>query len=259
MRAFIGFAALAGGLVLASTASAAPSVDIRYAAARVTVIPEARSDVQVFVARGNGQLPLTVTSQGEQTVVEGNLHLRPYSCHSVFGKPGVFVFGIGNIGFDELPQVVIHVPMDAHVSAGEAVWGSVGHANSLDLRDAGCGDWTVAPVSGPLNIGVAGSGDVKASGAGWAEVHVSGSGDVSLGEVRGALTTAISGSGDVSAASINGPLEARISGSGDVKIHGGRATTMRVHIAGSGDVNVAHVNGSVTKHIAGSGDVNVGR
>ncbi len=278
MRAFIGLAALAGGLVLASAASAAPGVDIRYAAARVTVIPEARGDIQVFVAKGNGQLPLTVTRQGDQVVVEGNLHMRPYSCHSLFGKPAVFIFGIGNVGIDDLPQVVIHVPMDAHVSAGEAVWGSVGRTSSLDFRDAGCGDWTLAPVSGPLNIGVAGSGDVKASGAGWAEVHVSGSGDVALGEVRGALTTAISGSGDVTAASINGPLDARISGSGDVKIHGGRATTMRVHIAGSGDVtlkgpadsleasiagsgdvNVGPVSGSVTKHIAGSGDVNIGR
>jgi len=278
MRAFIGFAALAGGLVLASAASAAPSVDIRYAAARVTVIPEARSDIQVFVAKGNDRLPLTVTRQGEQTVIEGNLHMRMTNCHSTFGKPAVFIWGIGNVGFDDLPQVVVHVPMDAHVSAGEAVWGSVGHTNSLDLRDAGCGDWTAGPVNGPLNLGVAGSGDVKVSGAGWAEVHVSGSGDVALGEVRGALTTAISGSGDVSAASINGPLDARISGSGDVKIHGGRATTMRVHIAGSGDVtlkgpadsleasiagsgdvNVGPVSGSVTKHIAGSGDVNIGR
>ena len=278
MRAFIGFAALAGALGLASVASAAPSVDIRYAAARVTVIPEARSDIQVFVAKGNARLPLTVTRQGEQTVIEGNLHMRPVSCHSMFGKPAVFIFGIGNIGIDDMPQVVIHVPMDAHVSAGEAVWGSVGHANSLDLRDSGCGDWTAAPVSGALNVAVSGSGDVHASGAGWAEVRVSGSGDVSLGEVHGALTTSISGSGDVTAASINGPLDARISGSGDVSVKGGQATTMRVRIAGSGDVtlkgpaqsldasiagsgdvNVGRVSGAVTKHIAGSGDVNVGR
>ena len=278
MRAFIGFAALVGGLALASAASAAPSVDIRYAAARVTVIPEARSDVQVFVAKGNTRLPLTVTRQGETTVVEGNLHMRGANCHTMFGKPAVFIFGIGNIAYDDLPQVVVHVPMDAHVSAGEAVWGSVGHTNSLDLHNSGCGDWTVAPVNGPLNIGVAGSGDVSAAGAGWAEVRVSGSGDVKLGEVRGALTAAISGSGDVAAASINGPLDARIAGSGDVQVRGGRATTMHARIAGSGDVtmkgpadsldasiagsgdvNVGHVSGPVTKHVSGSGDVNVGR
>ncbi len=278
MRAFIGFAALAGGLALASAASAAPGVDIRYAAARVTVIPEARSDIQVFVSKGNDRLPITVTRQGDQVVVEGNLRGRPYGCHTVFGKPSVFVFGAGNFGIDALPQVVIHVPMDAHISAGDAVWGSVGRTSSLDLRDSGCGDWTVAPVGGALNIAVAGSGDVRAEGAGWAQVRVSGSGDVSLGEVRGALTTSISGSGDVTAASINGPLDAQVSGSGDVKIRGGQATTVRVRIAGSGDVTlhgpadsleasiagsgdvtVGQVRGSVTKHISGSGDVNVGR
>jgi hypothetical protein len=198
MRAFIGFAALAGGLVLASAASAAPSVDIRYTAARVTVIPEARGDIQVFVARGNSQLPLTVTRQGDQTVVEGNLHMRMANCHSMLGKPAVFIFGIGNIGIDDLPQVVIHVPMDAHVSAGEAVWGSVGRSNSLDLRDAGCGDWTVAPVSGPLNLGVAGSGDVTLKGpADSLEASIAGSGDVNVGHVSGSVTKHISGSGDV--------------------------------------------------------------
>ena len=278
MRAFIGFAALAGGLALASAAAAAPGVDIRYAAARVTVIPEARTDIQVFVAKGNDRLPITVTRQGDQVVVEGNLHMRPYSCHTVFGKPSVFIFGAGNFGVDALPQVVIHVPMDARVSAGDAVWGSVGRSNSLDLHASGCGDWTAAAVSGPLNISVAGSGDVRAEGAGWAQAHVSGSGDVNLGEVRGALSTSISGSGDVTAASINGPLEAQVAGSGDVRIKGGRATTMRVHIAGSGDVTlrgpadsldasiagsgdvtVGEVRGTVTKHISGSGEVNVGR
>ena len=278
MRALIGSAALAAALAAAAAAAAAPSVDIRYAAARVTVIPEARNDVQAVVTKANSRLPLTVTRQGDRVVVEGNLHMRPTSCHTLLGKPAVYIFGIGNIGIDDLPQVTVHVPMDARVSAGEAVWGAVGRANSLELRDSGCGDWTAAPVSGPLNVGVSGSGDVRAAGAGWAEVHVSGSGDVGLGEVRGALTASISGSGDITAASINGPLDARISGSGDVRVKGGQATTMRVHIAGSGDVtmkgpaqsldasiagsgdvNVGAVSGSVTKHIAGSGDVNIGR
>ncbi len=279
MRALVGFAAAAGlALGLAGAASAAPSVNIIHAAARVTVIPEARSDVQVQIVHANGALPLNITRNGDQTVVDGGLFMRPINCHTTFGKPRVFVFGKGDYSWDDLPQIIVRTPMDAHVSAGEAVWGSIGRANSVDLHDAGCGDWTVDQVAGPLNVAVAGSGDVKAAGAGWAEARISGSGDVNLGQVRGALTASISGSGDVNAGSINGPLDARISGSGDVKINGGQATTMRVHIAGSGDVvlkgtaqsleasiagsgdvDVSHVTGSVTKHVSGSGEVNVGR
>jgi len=278
MRAFIGFSAAFIAIAGASAAASAPGVEFRDAAARVTVIPEARSDVLVEVVRANPRLPLTISHAGDQVSVDGGLRMRPQGCHSVLGKPAVFIFGVGDFGVDALPQVVVHTPMDARVGAGELVFGRVERANSVELRNSGCGDWTVGPVAGDLAVSVSGSGDVRAEESGSAKVRISGSGDVGLGAVRGGLSAAISGSGDVKAASINGPLEARISGSGDVTVRGGQATSMKAQIAGSGDVTmkgpaqsldasiagsgdvtVGRVTGAVVKHVSGSGDVNIGR
>ena len=47
-----------------------------------------------------------------------------------------------------MPQVVIRTPRDVNVDAGGAVFGSVGRSASLDLGNAGCGDWTIANVDG---------------------------------------------------------------------------------------------------------------
>ena len=54
MRAFIGFAAVAGGLALASAASAAPGVDIRYAvgASLVSVIATSSGAAAAYVKEG---------------------------------------------------------------------------------------------------------------------------------------------------------------------------------------------------------------
>ena len=53
------------GLLGASAASAAPGLEIRDSAVRVTIIPEARSDVSVTVTQTNGRLPLRITRMGD--------------------------------------------------------------------------------------------------------------------------------------------------------------------------------------------------
>jgi hypothetical protein len=277
-----------GGMVLlgvgavavlaAGVAQAAPSVEIRHAVARVTIVPEARSDVAVFVTRTNKRLPLWITREGDRVVVDGRLGWRNITCHSVFGGPAAFVWGIGNIGYGDMPQIVVRVPLQAKAGAGGAVFGAVGPGAGLDLANSGCGDWKVADQNGPLRLSLAGSGDVRAGAAAAAEVHISGSADVNMGAARGGLIAAVSGSGDITAARVDGPLHVRVSGSGDVRIRDGAVTDMSVSVAGSGDVhfggvaqsleaNVAgsgdvsatRVTGPVSKHVAGSGDVSVGR
>ena len=87
----------------------------------------------------------------------------------------------------------------------------------------------------------------------------SGSGDISVADVRGPLTVRIAGSGDVK---VNGgeasEVDVSIAGSGGVRF-GGLARSLKASIAGSGDVSVAEVQGPITKHIFGSGEVRVGR
>jgi hypothetical protein len=278
MRVIAFTAATALLAAAAGSAAAAPSIEIRHAAARVTIVPEARSDVQVTVVRANGRLPMQINHFGDATIVDGPLGHRSPNCNEVLGQRSVFIWGIGRVAYADLPQIVVRTPLDAHVVADGAVYGVVGRGHSLDLSNGGCGDWTVADQDGALHIHTSGSGDVHAGSAGAADIRTSGSSDISLKGVREGLTASITGSGDVVAAWVNGPLHAHIAGSGDVSVKagqvsdmdasiagsgdvkfGGVARSLTAHIAGSGDVDVARVNGPVSRQIAGSGDVNVGQ
>jgi hypothetical protein len=270
---------LAAGAALAATAAAAdPRVEVRHAAARVVVVPEARSDVVIQVLHTNPKLPLRVTHEGDSVVVDGGLGWRSPNCHGSDGHYWVDGWGMGRVGWDELPQILVHTPLKAHVAVSGAVFGNVGRGQGLEFSNAGCGDWTVADQAGPLHVSLAGSGDVRAGAAAATEAHISGSSDLYLRQASGGLTAGMSGSGDINAGRVDGPLKLRISGSGDVDVRGGQvgdmyvsiagsgdvkfggvATSLEANIAGSGDVTVAHVTGAVVKHVAGSGDVNVGR
>jgi hypothetical protein len=272
----MGAAAIAS--LAAGAVQAAPSVEIRHAVARVTIVPEARSDVAVFVTRTNPRLPLRITRQGDTVVVDGGLGWRNINCRNLFGRPAASVWGIGDIRYDDMPQVVVRMPLHAAAAAGGAVFGAVGPGAGLDLANSGCGDWKVADQNGPLRVSVSGSGDVRAGTVGAADVHISGSADVYVRAAREGLTGAVSGSGDVNAVEVNGPLRVRVAGSGDVRVRGGAVTDMTVsvagsgdvhfggvaqslqaNVAGSGDVSAARVTGPVSKHVAGSGEVSVGR
>lgn len=255
----ISAAAAAAAAALAGPALAEPSVEIKYAAARVVVIPEARSDVKVQIVSTSASLPLMVRNEGEKVVVDGDLRRRVHGCSTMFGKPTVHVLGLGQVAYDDLPQIVVRTPMDVRIEAGGAVFGSIARAEAVRLSNAGCGDWTIGNVKGALHISEAGSGDVRAGTAGELHVHVAGSGDIMAHEVSGAMEVDIAGAGDVSATSVNGPLKAQVAGSGDVKVNGGHASEMIVRIAGSGDIRFGGVADSLNVTIAGSGDVSVAK
>ena len=249
------FAVLAG--LAPAAASAEPTVEIKNAVARLVVIPEPRSDVKVEFVSTNPALPITVTREGDRTVLNGGLGRRMNGCWRTGRQAGVTVRNLGRVSYDDLPQIVVRTPTHIQVAAGGAVFGSVGRSDSLVLSNAGCGDWTVANVKGELQVNQAGSGDTRAGAAGALVVHVAGSGDVSAGAVSGPMRVDIAGSGDVRAASIQGPLRANIAGSGDVHVAQGSASEVTVRIAGSGDLRFGGAAGELNAQVAGSGDVTV--
>ena len=254
--AIIAFLALAGA---AGAAIAGPAVEIRDAAVRVTVIPEARQDVKVQLVTTNAALPLTVRNELDHVIVDGHMRHRIGGCRTMFGKTVVHVRGVGQVPLDNLPQIVVRAPMDVHVAAGSAVFGNVGRSDSLVLSNAGCGDWTVANVKGRLEINDAGSGDIHAGGAGELAAHVAGSGDIQMRQIHGAASIDVAGSGDVTAAALWGPLRTNVMGSGDIRIDGGHASDVVVNIAGSGDVRFGGVADNLNASVAGSGDIDVAK
>ena len=254
MRTALIIAAAAAAALTAGAASAA-SVEVKDAVARVTVIPENRTDVKVEVVQANGKLPLEVRTFGGQTIVDGHLGHRIRDCHGNGDNVSVRVRDLGDVAWKDMPQVVIHTPRDVDIDVGEAVWGSVGRSASVKLGNAGCGDWTVGNTDGAMRISQAGSGDTRTGSAGETSIRVAGSGNTTVGDIRGELKVTIAGSGDVAVASLAGPMDVHVMGSGDVKIASGHASTMTVGIAGSGNVDFRGAAETLKAHIAGSGDI----
>jgi hypothetical protein len=219
------------------------------------VIPENRSDIKVEFLSANPALPLEIRTFAGRTIVDGRLGRRIHECRGSGENVSVRVRGAGEIGWKDMPQVVIRTPRDVDMDAGGAVWGSIGRSASVKLGNAGCGDWTLANVEGAMRVSQAGSGNTRTGSAGEAKIRVAGSGDTALGDIKGQLTVDIAGSGDVQVASIEGPLDVRIAGSGDVKVAGGHASTMSVMVAGSGNVDFRGVAETLKARVAGSGDV----
>lgn len=266
------------GVLAGGVAVAGPGVQIRGAAARVVIIPEARKDIAVTIVKRSSRLPIKVRTFNGTVFITGDIGHRSHGCLTANGQRTVGIWGRGAVSYDDLPRVVIRTPMDVRISAGEAVFGDVGRSNSLDLTNQGCGAWIIGNVERRLRLDQAGSGDAHAGDAGSAELSVAGSGDIATQAIRGPVTAVSSGSGGITVVSIHGPLDARIAGSGDIHVRGGRIGKMSASIAGSGDVvfggvadslnasiagsggvTVAGVTGAVTRRVFGSGEVKVGR
>ncbi|MGN6423105.1 MAG: GIN domain-containing protein [Asticcacaulis sp.] len=237
----------------AGAAQAHTEVSLKNIAARVVVIPENRSDVDLRVVYGKAKVPvIMVHSEGSRLVADGKLGNHGVNCK----VDGANVPGLGFVAMADLPTVYIRTPMDAKVSAGGATWGEVRASQSLDLGEGGCGKWTVGDVSGKAEISIGGSGDVTAGKMGDAEVNIGGSGNFYGGAAQ-ALEANIGGNGDISLNSVDGPVEVNIGGSGNVKIDSGQSPKLEVNIAGSGDVRHGGTVRDLEVNIVGSGDVRV--
>jgi hypothetical protein len=235
----------------------AASVEIKGALAQVTVVPEDRADIEVVFMSRHPRLPLKVRV-GRRTVIDGGLKpSRIRACRTVGGKVLVRVAGLGEVPLEAFPRIVLRTPKDVDLTAGGAVFGSIGRATRVDLGAAGCGDWSIANVERELKVSLAGSGDARAGVSGSARLRVAGSGDISVGEVRGGVEVDVAGSGDVTVRRVEGPLNVHVAGSGDVTIAEGKAVAMTVSIAGPGNVDFGGVADRLDARIAGSGDVTV--
>jgi hypothetical protein len=277
MRLATGIICAAAALAAAGAAAAAPSVEIRDAIARVTIVPEDRADVKVEMLTTNAALPLEVRTSGSMTVIDGNLAHRINDCHRNGDHPSAWVRGVGEIRYENMPQIVIHTPRAVSVSTGGAVFGTVGRSASLDLDNSGCSGWTVADVAGDATLHESGAGSVHMGAAGRLALHLSGAGSVHATKVSQGLDATLSGAGGIDIQELDGPVMAHVSGVGHIKAAGGHATTVRASVSGVGGVElggdaqsldasisgfggirVKAVSGPVSKSVSGGGHVSIG-
>lgn len=273
----LAIALMSGVAILACAgAASAASVQIKDAVARVTVVPEDRTDVKVEFLTTNSKLPLEVSRRGGATIIDGGLAHRIRDCHRRADHPSAWVRGVGRVEADAMPQVVIRTPKDVVLAASGAVFGAVGRSTSFSLEDSGCDVWTIADTTGEARIQESGAGAIRMGSAGRLEAHLSGAADVHAVNLRHGLEAHVSGAGSVNVEELNGPLLADISGLGHVRVSGGRASevrasvsgmggvdfggsadTLRASISGVGGVHVKQVTGTVTKSVSGLGRVTI--
>jgi hypothetical protein len=259
MRRLFGWALAPMMLAAAGSASAA-SLDIRNAAVRVVVIPEARSDVNVTVLKTNPRLPLKVVNGFPgQVIVDGGrwgwLGLQPIWCEA---GGAVHVAGVGRFANADLPQILVRVPLDAQVSAGGGVFGAVSAANQLDLDVSGCGEWVVGNVHGRLSVHSSSSSTVRTGSAGQMALQVSGSGDVVTRTAANGLDADVSGSGAISVEAASGPVRLQGSGNGGITVGGGKASSLDAHVSGSGDLAFNGTAEDLRANLSGSGRISTG-
>lgn len=135
---------------------------------------------------------------------------------------------------------------------------TIGAVKSAKLDISGSLDLTLGDVAGKLEVDVSGSADVKAGSVETADLDISGSGEIELKSIRNGLTAEINGSGSVKAEAVNGPLTVELSGSGEVAIAHGRANPLKVDISGQGEFSFGGEAVNPEVEVSGSGSIWLG-
>jgi hypothetical protein len=276
MRRSIALVAVTAVLAAAGAANAA-SVEITDAVARVTVIPEDRSDVKVEFLTTNRDLPLQVRTVDGRTFIDGGLEHRISSCHRKREGAAAHVRGVGRVDYKDVPQVIVRTPTAVAVGSNGVVFGAMGRSASLSLRNSGCSNWTIADVAGDATIEDSGAGSVRMGASRRLDLRLSGAGEIHATRVRQGLDASLSGIGSVGIDDVAGPIDAKVSGVGKIRVADGHASTVRASVSGMGSVElggvadsldasisglgnirVKEVTGSVTKSVTGGGHVTIG-
>lgn len=130
-----------------------------------------------------------------------------------------------------------------------------GRVTVASIEASGSADVEIAAVDGALSFDTSGSGSLKAGAVGSTSISVTGSGNVQLASVTGGLAVDISGSSEIAIGTIDGATAIDASGSGDVRIASGRAARFEVSASGSSDISFGGTAVNPQISISGSGDV----
>lgn len=257
-----------GGLILAAAMGAgtaeaqtftATGVDITNTAALIHIIPENRSDIAVDIGP-TGRLPaITANLVNNRLVIDGGLGNRIHGCNNIVifssHHETVNIWGIGHVVVQSLPTITLHVPRQLDLNANGAIFGDAGASDGGRVGFGGCGRLAMGPVSAALDLKQTGSGDVDvATVQGALRAQLNGSGDLRVIGASAGANLELIGSGDMTIGAISGPLVAHLDGSGDVTVPDG-ASNGDLDLRGSGDMRVGVVNGPLRAHLDGSGDL----
>jgi hypothetical protein len=235
------------------------SLRIDNAAAEVMVIPEDRTTIDVQLG-APGRLPaLTLRQTADGVVIAGGLRNRIRGCGSWNASgEGVRVSGIGQVRRQDLPRITVRVPRALNYRAGGAVYSTIGASSGGSVTLNGCGDATLAPATGALEVELNGSGGGRIDRVnGTLTATVNGSGSLDVAHAGADAVLRLNGSGSLDVADVVGRLDARAAGSGSLRT-GAAGGDARLVLTGSGNVEAGAVNGALDAELRGSGSMRVG-
>ncbi len=237
----------------------AEELAIRSLVAQIEVITEDRSDFDVTIEPGSGEVNSPQVRMVRDTLrLEGGRGFNVRGCRSRNNVTEVRLSGGDYVRVSDLPRVIVRAPIGAEVSIDDsAVFGSLGEIGEAELSLDGCSRLDVAAITEQAEINLNGSGDISVGRMGPAEVQINGSGDITIGQARGEFEASVNGSGDIRVNTLEGEVDLSVRGSGDILIEGGRATEFEASIYGSGDIRMAGVAIDPEVSIYGSGDVRI--
>jgi len=192
--------------------------------------PQWLNDLQIDTSRSGAQATVAV---------------RTGTHDSSFGLFGFSRYAYIKLSVKVPPQLAVAIDS----GSGDVVANSVG---SLDFH-SGSGDLKADGIAGTLALDL-GSADVDAHQVGSVELRRTGSGDVTVSDIRGTVRAGHSGSGDLHFSDVQGSVSLESIGSGDLRLEniGG---DIQVGSIGSGDVIVNDAGGNLRVSATGSGDV----
>lgn len=213
--------------------SAAPAAELVLdgLVARITILPEPRSDIYVVVRPGGSGLPsVSVTQEGERTIVTSGVEVG--ACAQSGATMRVGLRDGRQVEMGEAPEIIVRAPRSFRVEgADSALIGRIERSEDLHIRQAGCAFWDIGEVV-TLQADMSGGAHLTASGAATANLAAAAGAAVTIGPVANLVAEASAG-GMIGVAAVNGAVEASASGGGRIEIGSGRATTFRA-VASSG-------------------------
>lgn len=234
MRVQLGVGAALFAMAVAGQAAAAELV-FRDVVARVVVIPEARSDIQVEVSPGRDGAPtVRVARSGDTVTVSGGSRVR--QCN--FDGDGSGWIRLSNgprVDMQDAASVTVRAPRDVRISGGGAILGSIGRSQTLSIEQSGCANWTAADVAGVFQAEISNGANLRAGAAPTARLTATNGGAVRVVRAERLEAIATNG-GHVKASAAPGVVSATATGGGVVSIDGGATRSLTGVATGGGSI-----------------------
>lgn len=225
------------------------------------VVSETRPVSNLASLEVSGPLQLDVRVGGQPgLVVEADSNLAPMIRTEVRGDT-LRIWVEGNVSSHTMMRVAYNVPQLTHVRASGSGRMLISDLNGapLSLTKSGSGVTQLSGKVSTLDIQSSGSGAINAAAlsSGRANVSLTGSGRMTVGQVQGdAFTANVRGSGELQASGRVQRLTTHVHGSGGANLVAMNSESADLSTHGSGDIS-AHVSQSVVAMSNGSGRITV--